>query len=397
MQRILHINDYPADTGGGAEVVMGRAIELLRKRGLSVSAFTAADLAGGRLTPWRYIDNGIARRALAAKLVAFRPVVVHLHNYYHVLSPGILAVLANYKQQTGLRVVMTAHDYHLACPNSGGCSHRWWGRQREPIDARPASFGFLLTRRWDHRSAAHSVLKLMQYTWNYRWQQRQRVIDLLICPSRFVQAMLQPTGLQTCWLPHPAPTASARPRRREGPLRLVYAGRIDEGKGLDDFLQALPADFPGTLTVIGSGELLPRCRAICAAQGLEERVHFVGRLPHAETLARIADCHVLVQPSRLLETYGLTLIEALAVGTNVLASERGASREIVEDSGVGFLYDVANAESLSAALGTVLHRHTAGTLNNFDLRPFLNERSESAHVEALLALYEAAWVQRAAA
>src|SRR5437773_212327 len=118
--RILHVNDYPIEDGGGAEVMLARTLRLLRADGADVSLFTVADLPDRRLTVRRYLDNPVARQALAERLRCFRPDVVHLHNYYHVLSPGILVELERYRSQRPLRIVMTAHDYHLVCPNSGG-------------------------------------------------------------------------------------------------------------------------------------------------------------------------------------------------------------------------------------------------------------------------------------
>src|ERR1043165_3081597 len=214
MNKILHINDYPVDTpsGGGAEVVMRRVMTALRERGYAVESFTVADLPDGgqensqphRLlrNAWRYVENRMARQALHRKLQAFRPEVVHLHNYYHELSPGVLAELERHKRDHGLRVVMTAHDYHLVSPNSGGSTFGWWSKTRQRITDDVAELGSLryrLTRRWDHRGVLYSVLKLIQHEWNYRWFQRHRVIDEVICASRFVQKMLAGTGLKTSW------------------------------------------------------------------------------------------------------------------------------------------------------------------------------------------------------
>ena len=120
MPRVLHINDYAPTTLGGAEVLMARTIALLLTAGWETRVFSEADLADPRLTARRYINNRFARRSLRKTLDEFRPDVVHLHNYYHLLSPGILLDLAAYREQFSARVVMTAHDYHLVCPNSGG-------------------------------------------------------------------------------------------------------------------------------------------------------------------------------------------------------------------------------------------------------------------------------------
>lgn len=389
MLRVLHINDYPTDAGGGAEIVMARTVALLRQHGVTADTFTSADLGPAGRTPWRYIDNALARRTLADKLAAFEPDVVHLHNVYHVLSPGILATLADCKLQRPLHVVMTAHDYHLACPNSGGSWFRFLTGRREVIDPdRLASPGYLLTRSWDQRGMWHSLLKLGQHAWNYRWRHRQRVIDLVVCPSRFVQGVLAPLGLPTCWLPHPAPPLPPRIIERTPPLQFVFAGRIEPEKGLRELLAAWPTAYPARLTVIGAGADLPRCRALCTARRLGERIEFAGRLPHAETLARIAGAHVLVQPSRVLETYGLTLIEALACGTNLLAADRGAAREIIADAGVGFLYDLDDPHSLAHQLDAIRQRFEAGTLNRFDVGDLLEQRSEERHLDALLDIYQ---------
>lgn len=389
MERVLHINDYPVEAGGGAEVVMSQTSALLRQHGVTVETFTSADLADPRPGPLRYIDNPHARHALAARLHAFRPDVVHLHNYYHLLSPGILATLAEYKRTRPLRVVMTAHDYHLVCPNSGGSWFRWRSGRREAIEPGANSLGRLLARRWDDRTVVHSFLKVVQQAWNYRWHHRERVIDLVICPSRFVQTMLESTGLQTCWLPHPAPATSLTlGHRGEKELRFVFAGRIEPEKGLNEFLQLLPADFDAAFTIIGAGADLARCQATCAARNWTERVEFVGQLPHARTLARIAGCHVLVQPSRVLETYGLTLIEALSQGTNLLAANRGAASEIVAATGVGFLFEPDDAASLAEKLHAIRRQYGDGLLNRFDIASFLDERSETRHIDALLQAYQ---------
>jgi len=389
MVRILHINDYPIGTGGGAEVVLAQTLSILRRHGVPFDTFTCADLASPRRTPLRYVDNRVARRALADKLHSFRPDVVHLHNYYHVLSPGILATLGEFKSQHPLRVVMTAHDYHLICPNAGGSWFRWLTRRRESVDAaRVRSLSSVAAHRWDDRTYLHSLLKLAQHAWNYRWHHRRAVIDLVICPSRFVQGMLEGTGLATAHLPHPVPPLPRVPSVRTGPLQFVFAGRVESEKGLNEFLNLLPPEFDAQLTIVGEGAELSACQATCAARGWNDRVRFVGRLTHPQTLARIAASHVLVQPSRVLETYGLTLIEALSQGTNILAVRRGAAPEIVEATGVGFLFEPDDQASLAEQLRAIHGHFESGALNRFDIASFVEERSEARYLDGLLRIYQ---------
>lgn len=387
MVRVLHINDYPPDAGGGAEVLLNRTIALLRERGVEVDGFSAANLSDDRVTLLGYIDNTTARQALAAKLTAFEPDVVHLHNWYHVLSPGILATLADFKRQRPVRVLMTAHDYHLVSPNAGGCWFGWLNGARELLDERPLGLTSILTRRWDERTIAHSWLKAAQHLWNYRWNRRQGVIDLVLCPSRFVDRLLSAAGFKTCWLPHPAPAVELTAYERGDRLRLVFAGRIEPEKGLREHLEMLPDWFDGEFHVLGDGSELARCKAIAKSRPWGDRVVFHGKKTHAQTLAQLSRCHVLVQPSRVLETYGLTLIEGLAAGTNLLVTDRGAAREIVEDSGVGFLFDVNNAASLEESLAEIQRRHRSGTLLNMNVAKFLAKRDEANYMHSLLDHY----------
>ena len=201
--RVLHINDYEAL--GGAEVVMGQTLALLQEAGVEARAFTGRDLPSRRRTPLRYIASGPARRALGAVLQQWRPQVIHLHNFYHLLSPAILAEIARYKAQAPVRVVMTAHDYHLICPNPG---LRFFRRgQAQPADpARLGRWSYLLRRRWDERSGLRSLLRLAQRWWNYSGTgDRRRVLDAVLCPSRCVLRDLAPLGLRSVWLPNPMP------------------------------------------------------------------------------------------------------------------------------------------------------------------------------------------------
>jgi glycosyltransferase involved in cell wall biosynthesis len=386
MRRVLHVNDYPADELGGTEVLMARTLALLGAAGWDARAFTRAELPDPRLTPLRYLNNRVARSALRGTLDEFRPDVVHTHNYYHLLSPGVLVELDRYKARSGARVVMTAHDYHLVCPNSGAT----WYRGTEPVPAdldRVRSWRYLFTRRWDRRGRLHSALKLLQHAWHYRRTDRRRVIDVVICPSRFVQSAIDRVGIPTIWLPNPNPPTLPNRVKRPDELTFVFAGRVEPEKGLVRFLDMLPTDFPGRFLVVGDGVDRPTAEAVCRQRTFGERVAFLGRRPHAETLGLIAAAHVLVLPSRWDENYPLSLIEALAVGTNLLVADRGGMREIVLDAGVGYRFRPDDAARLADQLRAICEAHAAGTLNAFDATAFMAGRDEASYLAGVLRAY----------
>jgi glycosyltransferase involved in cell wall biosynthesis len=101
----------------------------------------------------------------------------------------------------------------------------------------------------------------------------------------------------------------------------------------------------------------------------------------------IAGAHVLVLPSRWYENYPLSMLEALAAGTNLLAADRGGMREIIEDAGAGYRFTPDDARSVAEQFANITAAHKAGTLNSFDVSSFLTSRNETAYVERLLRVY----------
>jgi glycosyltransferase involved in cell wall biosynthesis len=383
--KVLHINDY--STSGGAEVQMAVTVRMLRDAGIEAESFTIDDVPANcrRLTPRRYIDNPQARLALRRRLDELKPDVVHLHNFYHVVSPGILAELRRYRG----RVVMTAHDYHLICPSAGACWYRRRGSKPQLADfSKLGSMRYLFSRRWDHRGAAHSLLKLAQHVWNYRIRRRQRVIEVMLCPSRFIERIMRNAGLPATFLPNPVAVArTPTAQKPAGKLRLAFAGRVEPEKGLAELLESLPLDFDGSLTIIGDGSEVQRCRRICDLRKIGDRVIFQGRLKHDETVAVIAASHVLVLPSLWWENCPMSLLEALACRTNILVSDLGGMKEIVSTSGVGFVFSPGDPDSLAAAMNRIEQDHRTGTLNQFDASEFMRERNETNHLRQLLDVY----------
>ena len=361
--------------------------EGLAARGHAVGVFTVDDVPAFRRTARGYLDSSPCRRALRARLDADVPDVVHLHNIYHVLSPGILAELDRWRRGRECRVVMTAHDYHLVCPNAGLRFFRGGSPHLADL-AKVGQLGYLMSRGWDHRGRRYALLKLMQHVWHYQLRDRRRAIDMIVCPSRFMQSVLNRFGLPTVFVPNPAPPPGGRRAKPGGPLRLVFAGRVDAEKGLAEFLRVLPDTFAGTFEIIGDGAALADCRAVVESRGLGERVTFTGRLPRDETITRIDRAHVVVLPSLWYENAPVALLEALSCGANLLVSNLGGMREIVESAGVGYPFEPGDEASLAAAFERIDRAYDDGRLNAVDASAFLEDRSEANYFKRLVTVYE---------
>jgi glycogen(starch) synthase len=124
--------------------------------------------------------------------------------------------------------------------------------------------------------------------------------------------------------------------------RLLYAGRIDSRKGIDLAVRAL-SGLPATarLEIVGSGDsrYLEELQALAARERVMDRVRFHPGESHERLRERYAAADVLVFPVRWEEPWGLVPLEAMAVGTPVIATGRGGSGEYLEDGFNCLIFD----------------------------------------------------------
>ena len=171
----------------------------------------------------------------------------------------------------------------------------------------------------------------------------------------------------------PVRYAPAPDEPRDG---VLFVGRLTPHKGVDRLLAALP---PGAhLTVAGSEGHDPRppeCEYPATLRRLAEGrdVRFVSPAPDELLPALYRRARVFVLPSvertlygkaiRISELLGLTLLEAMASGTPVIASRLGGIPEIVEDDVTGFLVPPGDVDALHDRLAYLLdHPHRAAQM-----------------------------------
>jgi glycosyltransferase involved in cell wall biosynthesis len=140
-------------------------------------------------------------------------------------------------------------------------------------------------------------------------------------------------------------------RRRhgfDGPT-LVYAGRLVLQKSLDVALRAVARCNGVTLVLAGDGPERVRLDSLVAELGLEERVRFLGPQPRERVfeLLAAADAELL---SSGWENFPHAVVEGLAVGTPVIATNVGGVREIVTDGVNGLLVPPHDPEALAGAI-----------------------------------------------
>ncbi len=122
-------------------------------------------------------------------------------------------------------------------------------------------------------------------------------------------------GVPIVRLPHAVEVSDSPRRRRSGPLRLVYVGRLEHAMKRASLLPAISDELhrcgvPHRLAVVGAGELEADLRAAAASN---PSLHVEGALSRARTRELLCDSDVLLLPSRT-EGLSLSLLEAMACG-----------------------------------------------------------------------------------
>lgn len=145
------------------------------------------------------------------------------------------------------------------------------------------------------------------------------------------------------------------PERRPGQkgTRLICVGRLSAEKGQAGLLQAFAEasnDIPGLqLLFVGEGPEGDRLQAMARELGVADKVEFPGRRGETETLRNIADSDILVLPS-FMEGLPIVLMEAMAIGTPVIASRVAGIPELVADGESGLLFTPSNWYELAACI-----------------------------------------------
>lgn len=140
-------------------------------------------------------------------------------------------------------------------------------------------------------------------------------------------------------------------------FRLLFVGRLVERKGVLYLLRAFARidDVGLVLTVVGDGPLLQPLRDAAKEMGIDDRVQFTGTITASDLDAEFDRCDAFILPAVEdekgdVEGLGVVLLEALAHGRPVIASDSGGIPDIVEDGRTGLLVPPGDVEALARAI-----------------------------------------------
>jgi glycosyltransferase involved in cell wall biosynthesis len=290
---------------GGVERVFAEVSRRLAARGHDVTLLCTTDGPGGRREQEgvgfvRVPRRGTLLRDPVARLSRCLPrdaEVVHVAATYPFTTPSVL----RRSHALGIPAVL---DFHFE-PTPGGTLGRLATRLYRRVGTPPYRLaGAVLVRSLAYGRTAPSLGAVPESRW--------RILPNGIDPARF-----RPDG----------------PRAADGDF-LLFVGRLVPYKGLDVLLHALARLRPGLpLHVVGDGPLRARLEALAAQ--LNVQVRFLGRAADADLPALYRGARLTVLPSvTRQEAFGISLIESMACGTPVVASDLPGVADVARVGGL---------------------------------------------------------------
>ena len=326
MIKVLHIAD--SYNGGGAEAVFRETLKACDTLGLDYDTL----ISNEKRSMFSYVFSIKYAIKTFFKLKKYKPDIVHLHNYYHYLSPGVLLAIKIYRIfNLNLKCIFTAHDYHLVCPNSGlqifnssGCIN---------LDDVPA-YSYKNIFRYDSRGVGYSFYKFCQFFINYKLLNSHSVIDCILSPSVFLKDVFLCNNdfKEIKVVRNPMPDNFFSERRIgviDESIKLVYFGRVSREKGLVEFCKSyiLNVSLNVEINIYGEGD----DRILSALKELESSsISFVfhGYKSRNDFFMELPSYDAFFLPSIWVENAPLSIIEAAACGLPVIVNDLGGMREM---------------------------------------------------------------------
>lgn len=339
---VLH-NSY--QTAGGEDVVVEAERSLLEANGHTVRML-AANNHGITSFPAR-IKAGIScvysrdwKQRVLAEIRSFRPDVVHVHNFFPLLSPSVYYAC----REAGAPVVQTLHNFRLVCPNA-----LLFRQGRTCEDCVGKSFawpGVVHACYKESRLGTAAVASMLAV--HRRMGTWTRLVDAYIALTDFARDKLIEGGL-------PAEKVLTKPNFVDpdiGPGEgtggyALFVGRLSGEKGIEVLLAAwerLEVAVP--LKIVGDGPLWSRVADLPRKHGVE----YWGRQPKSEVVKLMRDALFLVFPSTCYEGFAMVIAEAFSAGLPVIASDLGSMSSLISNGRTGLHFRPGDPDDLAAKI-----------------------------------------------
>jgi glycosyltransferase involved in cell wall biosynthesis len=384
--RILTLHNYYKQAGGEDTVFHAEAA-LLEQHGHQVERLTFSNKEVNSLSEKLKAALGVVYNPDSAKLVeerikAFKPDVMHVHNFFPLLSPAVFYVANRLR----IPVVMTLHNYRLVCPSA---LLYYNGQVRTENLHKTFPLGAI--RQKVYRDSAVQTASVVLTTGLHKmlgtWQQK---VDKFIALTPGAAALFRDSSLklrpeQLAVKPNFTEDLGIGQEEREN--YFLYVGRLTTEKGIDTLLKA-HALQPFPLKIVGDGPLRPQVEQYASEHA---GIDYLGFQNRPQVLELLKSARGLIFSSEWMETFGMTVIEAFSTGTPVIAAKIGGAEQLVEDGVNGLHYNPGQPTELAEKVQQLLREPSlASQLGKAARQSYEARYTPEANYRMLIDIYQQA-------
>ncbi|MER2997773.1 glycosyltransferase family 4 protein [Pontibacter populi] len=381
--RILQVHNHYKQSAGEDTVFFAEAA-LLESYGHEVELFTLTNNEVNSVSEKLQAAVGVlyntdSAKLVEAKLKSFKPDIVHVHNFFPLVSPAVFYVA----QKRNIPVVMTLHNYRLICPSAyqhyNGRLHLENAAQVFPIKAIVEK-----AYRDSYFQTASVVLTTGIHKLLGTWQTKvDRYIALTQgAADMFLNSSLKLKSEQLTVKPNFTTDLGEGATERED--YFLFVGRLSPEKGVETLLRANKL-HPFKLKIIGDG---PLRGAVEEHAATHPNVEYLGYQKRPRVEEELKHAKGLIFTSEWPEMFGMTIIEAFSTATPVIASNIGGAAHLVQHNYNGLLYTPQVAEELVEQVKLLgFNTELASALGQEARRTYLQNYTAEVNYRMLLDIY----------
>ncbi len=321
---------------GGEDSVFEVEVDMLRTKGCEVKTIllnnNEIDTLGKKIGSFfSAIYSFKSKKLIAREILEFKPDVIHVHNFFPLVSPSIYDLAKKLK----VPIVQTLHNYRLICPGAL--------LLREGVICEKCVNGnfsnAIINRCYKQSILGSTSVAIMDWfhrisgTWNNK-------IDRIICLTEFARNKFVEAGFNKDKIvvkPNFV-TAEIVPVDTKRENIGLFVGRISSEKGIEGLVK-IHDRLKGKLLIVGDGPELDKLRGL-------KSFDLLGFKKNDEVKQLMQQVSFLVFPSIWYEGLPMTILEAFSNKLPVIATNIGAMSSVVENHRNGLHFELSNYDQM---------------------------------------------------
>ena len=325
-----------------------------------------------------YINTTV--RNLKTVIKEFSPDIIHVHNFFYLVSPSVFFVAKRKK----IPIVFTVRNYRLIC--SGAYLLRDEKVCELCVTKKIPIHGVIYKcHRNSYLQSFHLSLMILVHrllgTWNTLIS--KYIVLTEFAKNKLINSNLKLKEHQIAVKPNfVVDTGYTSMAERED--YFLFIGRLSKEKGIDILLKSF-IDTKYQLKIIGTG---PLADDVINAAKNHPNIHYEGFRPNDQIINYLKKCKALVFPSIWYEGMPRTILEAYSTGTPVISTDIDNINELVIENYNGIHFKNNSAVSLAGALRNFMQKEKSETLYDNARKTYEEKYSYDSNYLMLIDIYK---------